>query len=549
VKFIHVLSAFCLITFLASPASASRRWGLIEPSGHWLIEPIYWTLHKAGQGFYIATTANNTKVLFDPNGKEVLLPLPADCQVRQIYVDNSSSITSTPEIFRVVNVERKSGVIDSAGQFVIPLDEWSVEGYADGYFLVSKTFADKKSDPLAVGPEYFNFEQRLIVFDRQGTMISSWPRTTKFAYQTDKFHDGILIAQQNFNQRRFVYFDTKGNQLNIPPQPGPVEFREGFLCVTVPAACDPQIRRMYFSSKDGKKLANREFNFCESFVGGFAVVGLNSTSGMKFGVIDRKGVLRIPLIYNQIHHMAPFDFFAETENHRWLALNPAGKVIRHFPLLVEPIGTIGGAIDCTIHKQSGFTSWEDKRALMDSKGHLFFMDDAQSHLEIPTVCRVNLPDDSMLFGLRNKSGWLLKPVFDFLLTAHGGNFIAALQSQTFDPIVWKSESKSSMSCDRTGLFHSFLKENDLIGMPESKLVSLLEPDSAQPNGYRYHYMYGGGCGNSSEDLFIECENNRVKRWCICGGLEFGPIQFNNSTNTWYSTDVVYGGRKIGFVAR
>lgn len=531
----RLLLSIILLLFVASPAFAGRRFGLVSSTGQWLISPKFWDMRELARGLYKATSLDNTKALFNSTGEELKCAIPDGCKVSEIWISTADSRVD-PQVYRLLkrDVDGKMGVIDKDGAFVIPLDDMAVVNYADGYFLGLKTFADKNTKTPF--PEYSNVEQRLLVFDVHGKLRSSFSMSNdKCAYLIDQFHDGILIGWQRTDQRRYIYFDVATEeQLNIPPQAKAEEFKQGLLLVDGP--------RRGFLTKEGKRLGDRDFDEYMPFFGDFAVVGLTKLGVTKYGTIDRSGRVCIPPIYKRINHFAPNDLFAMTFKKQWFALDSHGKIIRRFPSNLEPNCTYGGGIDCIVHSNPNFSAWDDKRVVLDERGKITPLNAVNLSSDHASLVRIDKGEREPSFvGMKNRHGWILKPVFDFLIQSKDGNYIAVLQPQTFNSADWRAEGASSLGCDRRTLFNLLLRAHDLIGMPESQLVNLLGVEKRQTQGYRYGFSHGGGCGMSTQDLFFAIENHRVKRWCLCGGLDFGPIELPNSVYRWYETNVVSNG--------
>ena len=537
------LFLLCALLFFAAPVGATPRFGFIDSDGQWIIRPEYRFLTRLGPGLYAATTFKDDVEILDSHGKEIVVPRQSNISMKAVYLRGAKDFCTKSDLFLLISdpVTGKFGVINASGQTIVPLAKWFVESYSDGYFLVQTAKGGSPVDPAAAPGTEYN-DQYHTIFDDSGKAIGTIDTAHEFRVLSDHFGNGVVQVKNELGPDRIRFFDVTGQELPIPFQKAPIDFCDGFACIKdFQTHRPPPLDGNYSGSecyidKQGHTLADATFEYCSPFIGGYAVV----CRGMRYGVIDRKGNVRIPIIYNGINHFAPSEFFAEKSDHRWVSLDVDGHVLRTFPLSIEPLYKNGEVVKCTIHVHPSKSLWNDTRGIIDKYNRVSESSGNRCESTIPSVFMVEDSDGNQRWGLRNNQKCLVKPTFYHLWEADPNLWIAAVEPSEFTAAEWQHGPKPLYGFDRSALFAKFLQKYNLIGMPRAKVNELLGTERAGKNSDRFGFT-GSGCGNGTTDIFVEYENGRVRRWCFRGFLDFGCP--NSGTYHWFDKNVIFVGKR------
>lgn len=121
----------------------------------------------------------------------------------------------------------------------------------------------------------------------------------------------------------------------------------------------------------------------------------------------------------------------------------------------------------------------------------------------------------------------------------------------FDVKVWQDLGNSSNSNSRYYMFSLFLKDHDLIGMQQDKVLEMLgDADDSSPGDYvgnfrtiRYWLVKSAGSTLSAQIHFV---NQTVDQWCFCRpNQQSDPVKTNvlitSDKGVWPETIPKAGG--------
>ena len=249
------------------------RWGMVDRSGRWVIEPRFEALNIFSDGVALGRTPEN------PQRYEVV-----DMQGRTVFSTERDLENFSEGLAVFTSRDSLRGFVDKTGAVVIPAQFFEAEAFSDGLARVSRLDAQ--------GDVYHGF------IDKSGAIVIP----LEYKSVQEAFQDGLVGAQPN-DSALWGYLDKTG-EWAIPPQfTAVLSFSEGLAGATKSQKTNEQwgfidrtgvfaIAPQYFSP---------EPDYIEeigAFVGlkavtwfheGFATVRLGSAVGL----IDRSGQWRI----------------------------------------------------------------------------------------------------------------------------------------------------------------------------------------------------------------------------------------------------------------
>lgn len=205
-------------------------------------------------------------------------------------------IEEKPQFYRFQRREY-TGVCTRDGKVLIPAQ------YSELYYIGSDRF-------LTV--DYDTGARRRLLFRSDGKKIFEFPDW--FAYQNQKFEDGIL-AIQSPGQNGVAYIDVHGKYIVKPGKYDSGQpFSGGFAAVEYREK--GQCKCGYIDKRGTLRLGPFDESWCQSFNNGRAAVrsyqlgASNNTSGL----INRHGVFELPQIYSELHFLNDTELIAKENN-------------------------------------------------------------------------------------------------------------------------------------------------------------------------------------------------------------------------------------------
>ena len=251
------------------------RWGMVDRSGRWVIEPRFEALNNFSDGVALGRTPENPQIY------EVV-----DMQGRTVFSTERDLENFSEGLAVFINRDGLRGFVDKTGAVVIPAQFFEAEAFSDGLARVS--VLDEQGDG---GDQYGFIDQTgKVVIPLQYTSIQK------------AFQEGLVEAQPNDSQL-WGYLDKTGEWAISPQFTAVLSFSEGLAGATK----SPKTNEQWgFIDRTGAfAIAPQYFapepDYIEeigAFVGpkavtwfheGFATVRLGSAVGL----IDRSGQWRI----------------------------------------------------------------------------------------------------------------------------------------------------------------------------------------------------------------------------------------------------------------
>lgn len=249
------------------------RWGMVDRSGRWVIEPRFEALTNFSDGVALGRTPEN------PQTYEVV-----DVQGRTVFSTERDLENFSEGLAIFISRDGLRGFIDKTGSVVIPAQFFAANAFSDGLARVSRLDAQ--------GDIYHGF------IDKSGAIVIP----SEYKSVQEAFQDGLVGAQPN-DSALWGYLDKTG-EWAIPPQFTAIQsFSEGLAGATKSQKTNEQ---WGFIDRTGAFAISPQYFAPEpiynevagAFVGpkavtwfseGFATVRLGSAVGL----IDRSGQWRI----------------------------------------------------------------------------------------------------------------------------------------------------------------------------------------------------------------------------------------------------------------
>lgn len=249
------------------------RWGMVDRSGQWIIEPRFESLNRFSDGVALGRTPENPDVyeVVDLQGKTIF-------SSERYFEDFSEGLA----VF--VNQDGLQGFIDKTGAIAIPAQFFEVKPFSEGLARVSRL--DDQ------GHVYHGF------IAKSGAVVIP----LQYKSVQEAFQDGLVGAQPN-DSTLWGYLDKTGEWAISPQFTAVLSFSEGLSGATKSQKTNEQwgfidrtgafaIAPQYFSLEPVYNEAIGAFvgpNAVTWFNEGFATVRL----GAAVGLIDRTGQWRI----------------------------------------------------------------------------------------------------------------------------------------------------------------------------------------------------------------------------------------------------------------
>jgi hypothetical protein len=341
-------------TMCASQASTSKppKWGYINPSGKIVIKPEFDEAHSFVDGLACVKDNRSGWGWIDKTGKRVIPSKFTDAR------DFSEGLATVKQ--------QKWGAIDKLGNFAVPpqFEDMGLSfkngmvaaqvkngkwGFVDatGKFVVPPQFNE-------VGEFHEGFAA-VKVADRWGFMNDKGELIFKPQAKDQRFFSEGRAAVENENEK-WGFIDNHGNWVAKPIYTNVGKFGDGLAWVQ-------EGRKSYFIDKDGETVATfpldvssvdrmheavagtyiqgsagyvdrnahfvikPQFTLLDRFENGVAVVSKKVDEKYVQGMIDRDGVVLLPIKYEKVHHLVNNLAMVEEQPEHCGFVDKVGKLV------------------------------------------------------------------------------------------------------------------------------------------------------------------------------------------------------------------------------
>jgi hypothetical protein len=543
--------ALALILSIVGQATfAKNRLMLVDQHGQPVCNTQFSSLVRVAPNLYFgAIEGQHQSLLFDRNGIASHISPPQGFSfVAPIGWDNalqkSDAHGSIDGLFEVQKAGLH-GIADTHGKFVVAPEYDTIQPFNGGIYLLRRMvpgtaeikcrFFDANTRHLATA----EFEDGKFERDTDGEGLVGFSVRPKI--------NSLPGARPLFG-----YCDMETKVL-IPPffdKVGP--FKNGLAIVQT---TDPNIiklgvgqtnnagARAVFIDKSGKFVEPTIIPIFPCDEDGLAIASSASEPKL-LGVINQKLHFVVPVKYVSLQRIRKQLFAArEPGANNWIAINALGGKEFDFP---ENVARIEFNPDSNANF---FVVMVNDEKCKPPSGYLPHdcLIDRSGKVVIPSAYYLGPPKFGMLFSASGYRGARKDCVMDcsgkVLIPAQKAYFdivepdriIKTVLDEKFNSDDWKNQDGW---INRLDLFHQFLSEYNLIGMPYEKVQSLLGKgqeltNNVPANAYRCSYsLVSGGCGNGCRGFFVEFEDRVVKRWCFAS---FG----GESKEGWFTENMIF----------
>lgn len=297
-----------------APASINKKWGIINKTGKFVVEPIYDYVGVFGLENVAPVIKDNKIGLVDTTGK-LIVPF------RYFWQTSMFTIPDYPIfMYGLINVidakdhgniwEGKSGCMNTKGELVIP----AIYDYI-GYFIDGIASA-KKGDGMVLldtlgnvvgelkgvkyGSLYFDEKGFSIFYKKDGGMgvvkktgeIILEPKYARVGSFSEGFAAVQISGDENGVKSGFI--DTTGKFVFGRMFGDILDFEEGYAAVQIDG-------KWGFIDRSGKLVIENKFDDVIANADGLAVVGIKKGKTIKYGFIDYTGKFVLPPIYDEAY--------------------------------------------------------------------------------------------------------------------------------------------------------------------------------------------------------------------------------------------------------
>lgn len=244
------------------------------------------------------------------------------------YFSNGAAVVSVKE-----NGEEKYGVINTIGKEIISLEYEGIARLDYGLISVSKKISDEKT--------------LLGLFDSTGK------RLLETNYKNiSQFDHGVAIIEKGDNQKGLI---NRSGRIILPVKFASIYFGMISPVILVKESDDTEHEKAFYIDSTGKKLSALIFDQALPMENGTAKVRSNG----KFGYVDEKIGIKIPIIYDEIgyfmHGIAPARWKG-----KWGIINSKGNTIVPLKYVKTEIFNEKLILFCDGNKKWGVTDYTGK---------------------------------------------------------------------------------------------------------------------------------------------------------------------------------------------
>ena len=283
------------------------KWGAIDLSGNIVVEPKYHSIKNGARDKFIVSTDGEKHSLIDNKQNTILKEeyLSLHHLFKDLYATHGKpsklALFSNPISHKM---EQAWGVIDETGEFILPQKYLGVGTVNDSLGMVS-SFVSSVS--LNTGLPRYNLFATYTPFCRDSLLGSKTTSYSKLIeMQSDWFdghiepHDPSYYLPYNYLSFNLLELETPAPQLKIEK-----ELRAGFSIVS--------------KTDTVKTIASPIWFGAHSF-------GEKTIHNNPCGIIDREGVLSVPIIYDEIHDVG-LNLFVAKKNESFGVVNFNNEIV------------------------------------------------------------------------------------------------------------------------------------------------------------------------------------------------------------------------------
>ncbi|HEY9719537.1 MAG TPA: WG repeat-containing protein [Trichormus sp.] len=461
--------------------SATDRWGVIDKSGRFLIEPAYHDIYSYGANYAVVGNFDpNNSVLrknnsiLDRNGKCLFTAPDIDVMSDGVAFFSDGPIDAEAPI---IQQKARYGIADSSGHVVCPPTFMYVNAFEDNVAIVNKSWGN--------GTE---------LIDRSGRILLEFP---KHVDAPSTVSEGLLVVKDNGADGNDVIYDLHGNAVvHFDDTVTCENFSEGLAAATKWVKVKPKAGEQFsdlttikgYIDKRGKFVITPKFETAEDFSEGLAAVFVHS----RWEYIDRTGKVVIQM---------PDDCSdAGSFSEGYAAVAMGGEKNAS-----EPYGIRQGA-------KWGFI---DKSGKMIIPPQFYAPANWQTKFSNGLALVASGSDAHYRFGYIDRTGrWVIGPTFKDACGFNGGVAAVCIGPEKFSPEQWSAAGKTGTWIHRGDLFQQFCRDYPIVGMSRAELYAALgQGDESVGNEISYP-VTTWWCANVCSDACFKLKDGNVVAWCF-----------------------------------
>jgi len=476
------------------------RWGVIDRTGKYLVEPGYRTCYYYGPDHSVVgnfdpsnALANSNASILDATGRSVFTA--ADIfEINDgvaFFQDRPSDPDSGAD-----QPQPKFGIVDVNGHVILPptLSYVDYGGFVDGLAVVQRKMGTSE------------------LIDKNGRTIF------KFPAKIDPFpwiSEGLIVAKDEGHDGNYLIYDLRGNV--VVRFDGTVtcdQFSEGLAPATqwkVSPSKKGEIANevkmtMGFIDKAGKFVISPKYENASQFHEGLAAV----FTGSRWEYIDRTGKVRIQL---------PTDCSSACDFSEGYAAVAIGGDKRYSMQGIRSSnnakwGFINQHGEMVIAPQFFSPTWPWKTAFSGGLALVASGNDARHR-----------------YGFIDyKGNWVIALQFKDAYTFKNGAAAVCVGPERFIPEQWAVAEHAGKWIRREELFERFQFDYPIIGMTRTELHKLLGPGDDMGNNCESYPVTTWWCANACRDAGFKFEGDKVVAWSY--------VHFGGAVN-WLTTNSLY----------
>ena len=291
------------------PVKQSGKWGYIDKSGDFVINPQYMQAEYFNDGLALVQDADGEFGYINEQGSYVISPryvrgtsfsdgvaFVVTNGSHPICIDKTGEVKFTLEqanivyafregLSRVIDAKGKYGFVGLDGSMVVNTQYDAAKDFSDGYAAVKQNgkwgFIDKKGT-IKIKPQFndvLSFHEGMAAF-YDGTswgyidMDGKYAIAPQFSFARN-FNDGLALVGMG---NSLGYIDATGKIVINPQFTEAYDFNDGLAKIK-------QNRKYGYIDKDGKFIINPQFDNAYDFIGDVAIASNNNI----YGLIDKAG--------------------------------------------------------------------------------------------------------------------------------------------------------------------------------------------------------------------------------------------------------------------
>lgn len=485
---------------------------LIDYSGKTILPPEYARLSYCGSGLYRGRKKNETRDrILNSDGRELPFKLPPNYIIEDIFIDWDAPKATLqhipPNALIKVLVCDKFGLYDGTGKVILRPEFSHIYAIGDGILWCARDSNGEEINYL--------FDSKTKQLSRR-TLVN--PMYGVPSEGLVPFHNRPSRNINDWNQE-MGYCDYQ-NQIKIKPNfETASEFHEGFAKVTIEKANNTIA--LYVDHKG--QLVNKNILAVSNFNAGRAIAAKASAPSL-LGIIDRKFQFIVEPQYQTLIDLNQGMYACKRGAvTQFSAITATGKHLFNFPTSITGFpdqsqkNSRSGNIVADCNEVAPVDGLLTNRVIFDRSGKRITAPTAFGIIDGDLISIIE--SDTVVDrkqGLMTTQGkWLFKPEDSYFQPTERNRIIKTIRDVHFNAEEWQkpiSPFNSTRTVSRERNLAYFLKDYDIVGMPESEIHRLLGRGQIDNGIESYSLTETIGCGRMHSLLSLDYENGRVKRW-------------------------------------